>query len=231
MSEPTRRKSRPEAVWAEARKAWEDGETARSVAKRYDVGVPALWKRREAEGWVAANAFCPGCGATPLTAFAANSPVADFYCGVCAEEYELKATRGGMDAKLAPLPVGEGLRLAERSDAPAERVRVGFLSRRAPSPGRLCFIFTPPTLTLSRKNDGCAAVCSSPLPPGEGPSSFVILRQAALRGANRGTQRRRRQFAQAGCRPPDRDRLAATRRPSGRARVCLPRSDLRSAGG
>ena len=56
---PTRRKIRPEAVWAEARKAWEDGETARSVAKRYDVGVPALWKRPDpvygpvepAEGW------------------------------------------------------------------------------------------------------------------------------------------------------------------------------------
>ncbi len=48
---PTRRKIRPEAVWAAARKAWEGGETARSVAKRYDVGVPALWKRREAEGW------------------------------------------------------------------------------------------------------------------------------------------------------------------------------------
>ncbi len=47
----TRRKIRPEAVWAEARKAWEGGETARSVARRYDVGVPALWKRREAEGW------------------------------------------------------------------------------------------------------------------------------------------------------------------------------------
>ena len=46
-----RRKIRPEAVWAEARKAWEGGETARSVARRYDVGVPALWKRREAEGW------------------------------------------------------------------------------------------------------------------------------------------------------------------------------------
>lgn len=48
---PTRRKIRPDAVWAEVRKAWEGGETARSVAKRYDVGVPALWKRREAEGW------------------------------------------------------------------------------------------------------------------------------------------------------------------------------------
>ncbi|WP_269515814.1 hypothetical protein [Brevundimonas subvibrioides] len=48
---PTRRKIRPDSVWAEVRKAWESGETARSVARRYDVGVPALWKRREAEGW------------------------------------------------------------------------------------------------------------------------------------------------------------------------------------
>ena len=48
---PVRRRIRPDAVWAAARSAWEGGETARSVALRYDVGVPALWKRREAEGW------------------------------------------------------------------------------------------------------------------------------------------------------------------------------------
>ena len=51
MGEQGRRRVTPDAVWAEARKAWEGGETARIVAKRYDVGVPALWKRREAEGW------------------------------------------------------------------------------------------------------------------------------------------------------------------------------------
>lgn len=51
MGEPGRRRVTPDAVWAEVRKAWEGGETARIVAKRYDVGVPALWKRREAEGW------------------------------------------------------------------------------------------------------------------------------------------------------------------------------------
>jgi hypothetical protein len=51
MNQGIHRKIRPDAVWAEVRKAWEDGETARSVAKRYDVGVHALWKRREAEGW------------------------------------------------------------------------------------------------------------------------------------------------------------------------------------
>jgi type II restriction enzyme len=52
------------------------------------------------EGWVAANAFCPSCGAMPLTAFAANSPVADFHCGVCAEEYELKAKKGRLGRKV-----------------------------------------------------------------------------------------------------------------------------------
>ncbi|WP_409019117.1 hypothetical protein [Brevundimonas vesicularis] len=46
------RKIRSEAVWAAVREAWEGGETARSLARRYDVGVHALWKRREAEGWV-----------------------------------------------------------------------------------------------------------------------------------------------------------------------------------
>jgi type II restriction enzyme len=52
------------------------------------------------EGWIAANGFCTSCGAAPLTAFAANSPVADFHCGVCAEEYELKAAKGRIDRKL-----------------------------------------------------------------------------------------------------------------------------------
>lgn len=45
------RKIRSEAVWAAVREAWEAGETARVLAKRYDVGVHALWKRRQAEGW------------------------------------------------------------------------------------------------------------------------------------------------------------------------------------
>lgn len=52
------------------------------------------------EGWIAVNGFCPSCGAAPLTAFTANSPVADFHCGICAEEYELKATKGAIDRKL-----------------------------------------------------------------------------------------------------------------------------------
>lgn len=63
MSQGIHRKIRSEAVWAEARKAWEGGETARSVARRYDVGVPALWKRREAEGWTRPD---PNASAAPV---------------------------------------------------------------------------------------------------------------------------------------------------------------------
>ena len=63
MSQGIHRKIRSDAVWAEARKAWEDGETARSVAQRYDVGVPALWKRREAEGWTRPD---PAASAAPV---------------------------------------------------------------------------------------------------------------------------------------------------------------------
>ena len=65
--------------------------------------------------------------------------------------------RGRARAALSPLPGGEGLRLAERSDASsAERVR------GVPSPA------SDEPLTLSRKSDRFAPGRSSPLPPGEG---------------------------------------------------------------
>ena len=70
--------------------------------------------------------------------------------------------------------MGEGLRLAERSDAPAERVRVVPARRRQPRPDRSggSRRRNQPTLTLERQNDGCAAVRSSPLPNGEGARLF-----------------------------------------------------------
>lgn len=33
------------------RRGWEQGETAASLARRYDVGLANLWRRRAAEGW------------------------------------------------------------------------------------------------------------------------------------------------------------------------------------
>ena len=45
------------------------------------------------ENWVQENIVCPGCG-TGLMRYPNNSPVADFCCSVCVEDYELKATSG-----------------------------------------------------------------------------------------------------------------------------------------
>jgi hypothetical protein len=44
-------KIRSEQTWNEVRRAWERGETAASLALRYDVGLSNLWRRRAAEGW------------------------------------------------------------------------------------------------------------------------------------------------------------------------------------
>ena len=69
------------------------------------------------EGWMARHGFCPSCGATPLTTFPANSPVADFHCPACAEEYELKAKRGLPGRKIMDGAFGAMTqRLAQRNN-------------------------------------------------------------------------------------------------------------------
>lgn len=51
------------------------------------------------EHWVNRSAFCPNCGYL-LARFENNSPVADFYCNDCKEEYELKSKNGEMGRKI-----------------------------------------------------------------------------------------------------------------------------------
>ena len=51
MLEGTARKVRSEDTWDEVRRAWEGGETAASVARRYNVGLANVWRRRASEGW------------------------------------------------------------------------------------------------------------------------------------------------------------------------------------
>ncbi|MDQ2860761.1 MAG: restriction endonuclease [Pseudomonadota bacterium] len=46
------------------------------------------------EQWVGANLFCPNCGAPRVHQFPGNRKVADFFCRVCAEEFELKSQKG-----------------------------------------------------------------------------------------------------------------------------------------
>ncbi|RYG87197.1 MAG: restriction endonuclease [Alphaproteobacteria bacterium] len=55
---------------------------------------PTQTARSVTEAWVALHGFCPNCPADHLPQLPNNSPVADFRCGACGEEYELKAKRG-----------------------------------------------------------------------------------------------------------------------------------------
>jgi hypothetical protein len=52
------------------------------------------------EAWVRAWAYCPHCGNARISSFPNNSPLADFFCGSCSEEFELKSQRGKFGAKV-----------------------------------------------------------------------------------------------------------------------------------
>lgn len=52
------------------------------------------------EGWISRSMFCPNCGAERLNQFPPNREVADFECGGCREEFELKAQRRNFGAKV-----------------------------------------------------------------------------------------------------------------------------------
>jgi len=53
------------------------------------------------ESWVGTWAYCPHCGAAKMSRFPNNSPVADFLCPTCKEEFELKSQKGKFGAKVA----------------------------------------------------------------------------------------------------------------------------------
>jgi type II restriction enzyme len=52
------------------------------------------------ERWVRDQVYCPNCGNQKIDPFPANSPVADFLCRTCNEEYELKSQKTKFGAKV-----------------------------------------------------------------------------------------------------------------------------------
>jgi hypothetical protein len=48
------------------------------------------WTERWVRDWV----YCPNCGNSKINSFPNNSPLADFFCTFCNEEYELKSQKG-----------------------------------------------------------------------------------------------------------------------------------------
>lgn len=53
------------------------------------------------ESWVALNLFCPNCGEARMAQHPNNSPLADFHCGQCREQFELKSQKGRFGPKVA----------------------------------------------------------------------------------------------------------------------------------
>lgn len=61
---------------------------------------PSQIARVLTEGWARDNVYCPNCGQANLSAFENNRPVADFFCDVCREQFELKSKRGRLGKKI-----------------------------------------------------------------------------------------------------------------------------------
>ena len=53
------------------------------------------------EAWVGENMYCPNCGHSNLNQFPANVPVADFFCPLCYDQYELKSQKKEFGQKIA----------------------------------------------------------------------------------------------------------------------------------
>ena len=51
------------------------------------------------ENWVGEEVFCPSCGGD-VSRYEHNRPVADFYCPICREEYELKSKGNSLGSKI-----------------------------------------------------------------------------------------------------------------------------------
>jgi type II restriction enzyme len=60
---------------------------------------PAQIAKVLTEGWVESHVYCPSC-ASPLEKLKANTPVGDFACPKCQEEYELKSKKDIFGSKI-----------------------------------------------------------------------------------------------------------------------------------
>jgi hypothetical protein len=52
------------------------------------------------ESWMGAWVYCPHCGNANISPFPNNSPLADFFCTSCSEEFELKSQKGKFGARV-----------------------------------------------------------------------------------------------------------------------------------
>jgi type II restriction enzyme len=73
-------------------------ELERDICSKYTSASQSA--RALTEGWVRKNMFCPRCGNGEIYKFENNQPVADFFCPVCDNEFELKSKNGSFSTKV-----------------------------------------------------------------------------------------------------------------------------------
>lgn len=69
-----------------------------SIIKKYHSNSQIA--RILTENWVKENMYCPRCGNSHIEQFENNRPVADFFCPLCNNEYELKSKDGNLGCKI-----------------------------------------------------------------------------------------------------------------------------------
>ena len=69
-----------------------------SIIENYHSGTQIA--RVLTETWVKQNMYCPRCGNLNIKHFENNRPVADFFCPLCNNEYELKSKSGALGHKI-----------------------------------------------------------------------------------------------------------------------------------
>lgn len=70
----------------------------KNLAKEYKS--PSQIVRVLTEAWVGRQIFCPNCGCKDLNQYENNKPVADFFCSICKEDYELKSQKLNLGKKI-----------------------------------------------------------------------------------------------------------------------------------
>lgn len=70
------------------------------------------------ESWVRAQAYCPNCGSASVEKYPNNTPVGDFFCVRCREDYELKSTRNSFGVKMVDGEYRTMIRRLQSSEVP-----------------------------------------------------------------------------------------------------------------
>ena len=86
------------------------------IATQYKSQPQAI--RVMTEDWVKNEIFCPNCG-NFVNDFKNNSPVADFYCENCHEEYELKSKKDEMGKKIVDGAYGKMIERLNSANNPS----------------------------------------------------------------------------------------------------------------